>query len=427
MAHRITLEGSRYVTTGHAFFIDAPTSDTLIVDANAYLITGDSGSLASPAAGARLEGSWTVTVNGLVAALGFDDPQFGIFHAGISLVQNAVTDSASIKVGKTGEVYGSNSGVHTEVAATIVNLGVIGGGSASITSYAVVHITNAGKLNGTVRLEGMHDDIFINFQKVGNSVRHGIVEGVIDLGDGADKFTGGAKAETVRDGAGADAYKFGGGSDTYLALKSSGTDGVDNVNGGAGVDTYDASNDISAGITVNLGSMPFPFFAIPKQSAVGTGIGTDGVKNFENAVGGSGTDFLVGSNGANVLSGGAQSDSLTGLGGRDVMIGGAGGDTFRFFKLSDSSPRASRRDVIEDFNPSADFLHLSNIDANGDAAGHGGFEFIGFVPFAGVRGELRGYLSDGDTIVAGDVNGDRKADFSILLTGSVLLHATDFL
>jgi serralysin len=41
-------------------------------------------------------------------------------------------------------------------------------------------------------------------------------------------------------------------------------------------------------------------------------------------------------------------------------------------------------------------------------------------------GELRYYFSRGNTIVAGDVNGDGKADFTIALASHFLLNDTHF-
>lgn len=46
--------------------------------------------------------------------------------------------------------------------------------------------------------------------------------------------------------------------------------------------------------------------------------------------------------------------------------------------------------------------------------------------FSGVAGQLRSYLTSTATIVEGDVNGDRIADFSIALSGRVTLTSTTF-
>jgi Ca2+-binding RTX toxin-like protein len=131
--------------------------------------------------------------------------------------------------------------------------------------------------------------------------------------------------------------------------------------------------------------------------------------------------------GANTLNGDDGGDQLYGLGGRDVLTGGADADTFYYLALSDSGTKASTRDVITDFIPgSFDIIDLSAIDANGNAAGDPLFNFIGLTPFSGARGELRESFSKGETIISGDVNGDGKADFSIALTGFVLLSGADF-
>ena len=63
---------------------------------------------------------------------------------------------------------------------------------------------------------------------------------MIDLGRGDDTFTGGAKAEHVRDGDGTNnSYKLGDGNDTFIAVKTGGggDSNTDNVDGGRGIDT----------------------------------------------------------------------------------------------------------------------------------------------------------------------------------------------
>lgn len=324
-------------------------------------------------------------------------------------------------------------------ALTLVNTGTITASNNSnlimtINGAAGAHITNIGKFVGEVRL-GDGADIFTDFKKVGKIVKNGTVTDEIDLRGGADHFNGGGNSETVRDGDGTDVINLAGGNDNFIAIKTTGLDNsdVDLVDGGKGIDTYDASEATNP-VIVNLDTIAHAFDpdnpdagSAPALTASGADISTDNIIKFENATGGAGADFLVGSNGANVLIGNAGNDTLIGLGGRDVLTGGADADTFLFLTLGDSGTTASTRDVITDFFQ--DTIDLSAIDANGSAAGDTAFNFIERAHFSGTRGELRESFSNGNTILAGDVNGDGKADFSIVLKGHFLLSedGTDFI
>jgi Ca2+-binding RTX toxin-like protein len=405
MAH-ITAANSVYQPSGYAFTGTGP--DTLTVDADAFLISAGGGT------GATLTGSWNAIVNGQIGA--FDDS--GIIFSSVP------SDVVNITIGGSGDVFGSDRGLRlTGATATIFNKGTISGGSYSIYSAGLTKVTNIGTLSSDVLFTGVHDDIFTNFKKIGTVIKSGTLVGTttIDLGDGADKFFGGAKAEIVRDGLGGDTYSFGGGSDGYLAVRTTGgVDGLDAVNGGSGTDTYLAYNATSSvTIALNLGQ------------AFGDDIGFDNIAGFENASGGSGDDSLLGNNGANTLDGSAGLDYLDGHGGRDVLSGGADADKFHFTKLSDTGTKASTRDVITDFTPGVDKIDLSDIDAISktkavidgfDLTLHNGFD--GFTQ----AGQLRfRYTDGGNTIIYGDVNGDHVADFSIKLLGHILLYGTDFM
>jgi Ca2+-binding RTX toxin-like protein len=443
MVHHITATTSVDTPSGDAFAF-ASTDDELIVDANAFLISQGSGD------GARLTGFLNVTINGEVGA-------FGSGFDGLAVLLSPLTD---VTIGKTGDVFGGESGILFKAAGgSIINLGTISGGVEGIKGESAVgnqvsfvnagliqgvnfglnlgdgthtiinsgtisgvdaiisggenHLTNSGKLEGGVRFASL-DDTFTDFKKVGHVIKNGTVSGVIDLGPGTDHFNGGANSETVRDGDGSDVYKLGGGNDTYISGVAGGANDVDTVDGGKGVDTYDASQ-ATASVTVTL-SPPF---------ASGADIGFDNITGFENATGGSGNDFLFGNNAANTLIGGAGIDKLKGFGGRDILTGGAGADDFIFDKLSDSGTTASTRDVITDFDPEFDLIDLSFIDAKSGGIDDA-FSFIGRANFSHHKGELRESFSGGNTIVSGDVNGDGKADFSILLKGHHLLDAFDF-
>jgi hypothetical protein len=458
--------------------------DTLIVEAGAFLVA--TGALS---VGAILfnPGPWTVTVNGSVVSK---------LASGIEInVGNTAT--TTIKVGKTGEV-GGTAGIAASASAVIKNAGTIVGkfdgvgifgagtrkiiNSGTITGddFAIVDfndlsndtvinsgilsaislgggedvLSNSGKITegvllgadkdvlvswGTIAgdlLAQEGDDVVTNFKKIGNKTVSGTISGIITLDEGNDVFRGGNKVETVRDGAGADIIRFAGGSETYTATNGLGADGHDTVDGGKGIDTYDASFATNV-LEINLDTIAhsfFPFGTVAARTAMGTDVSdalTDTISNFENAKGGDGTDIIHGSAIANTLEGNGEVDLLFGYGGndtldgggdddymvggagRDVLTGGTGLDTFAFTALSHSGVSRASRDVIMDFTP-ADIIELSAIDANTILANDQAFNFIGTnVVFGGNAGELRAVFSAAGQVIQGDVNGDGKADFSI--------------
>lgn len=151
--------------------------------------------------------------------------------------------------------------------------------------------------------------------------------------------------------------------------------------------------------------------------------------------GGSDIDKIYGLNGNDTLSGLGANDVLIGGNGRDIMWGGAGLDDFDFNAVSETGKTASTRDVIKDFVHLQDDIDLSTIDANGSAAGNAAFTFLAAkgAAFTGTKGQLRwlqtnaaGSAND-KTIIEGDLNGDKVADFQIELTGLINLSSGDFI
>ncbi len=144
--------------------------------------------------------------------------------------------------------------------------------------------------------------------------------------------------------------------------------------------------------------------------------------------GGRGNDKLLGGGGNDVLVGRIGNDVLYGGRGKDVMTGGDGADRFVFKTLLDSQPGRASSDVVRDFDARDDKIIVQSIDASPSLAGDQSFTFIGIEAFSGEAGEL--HVTYGKhqrlTIVEGDINGDRKADFQIELTGFHKLHAEDF-
>ena len=230
-----------------------------------------------------------------------------------------------------------------------------------------------------------------------------------------DTLTGNAGANVIDGGAGVDTIQGGGGDDTLI-----GGDGADVLDGGTGVNTVDYSGS-SAAVSVNL------------QNGRGTGgaAAGDTISNVQNVIGSAFADNLVGTNGVNRLDGGAGNDTLNGGGGADVLIGGAGSDTFVFKAVTDIGTGAFT-DSILDFNAGGanagsrvDLIDLSLIDANTKTANKDeAFSFLGTSAFSGKAGELR---YDGAGHLLGDTNGDGVADFSLAITYTGTLDASDFL
>lgn len=168
------------------------------------------------------------------------------------------------------------------------------------------------------------------------------IENLIGSDDRIDRFIGTDSANHFWGQGGGDYFNGGGGNDVLdggrdgdILYGEAGNDtviggaGQDYLDGGAGRDTvvYAGSPE---GVTVDL--------------AAGTAIGGDGtgpvqivgrgaairhdiLAGFENAVGSSYADHLIGDDGANALFGRAGDDTLTGNGAADTLNGGAGSDT----------------------------------------------------------------------------------------------------
>jgi hypothetical protein len=113
------------------------------------------------------------------------------------------------------------------------------------------------------------------------------------------------------------------------------------------------------------------------------------------------------------------------------MTGGAGRDAFVFARVADTARTVAAADVVHDFEAGLDRLHLAGLDAK-PAKGDQSFRWIGDSAFNHRPGELRYEQRDrpGDDndvrIVEGDIDGNGRADFRIVLAGLGPLEAGDF-
>ncbi len=130
-------------------------------------------------------------------------------------------------------------------------------------------------------------------------------------GSGNDVLVGDPTANILNGAAGADALYGQDGDDTLIG----GTTPPGTTNqlwGGSGSDT---ASYVGTGGTVqaDLGAL----------AGYVDGVLVDQMNSIENLTGGSGSNFLIGDAGANVLTGGASTDYLYGQDGNDTLIGGA--------------------------------------------------------------------------------------------------------
>ena len=143
--------------------------------------------------------------------------------------------------------------------------------------------------------------------------------------------------------------------------------------------------------------------------------------------GDAGDDALNGGAGRDFLYGGSGNDRLRGGAGTDDLYGGSGADRFIFDDGEFGGMTRSTADYIVDFSRSeGDKIDLRLVDAVAGGVDDA-FSFIGNQSFSGVAGQLRYFISNGDTFVQGDTNGDGQADFLIFLETGQGVVATDFL
>lgn len=390
----------------------------------------------------------------------------GNYHLGFALndaIEKQLTAGIDNYVGLANERILAGAG------DDIINLGAardaLGDqGDDSITGNASNNFLSGGLGNDTIFGGGGFDNIYGD--------------------DGNDRLIGGLNAEAIRGGAGFDHITGQDGSDSLFGgddadfiegglgndLLDGGT-GADQLFGGLGDDRYtvdhirDVVNEIGAGgidvVRTDLG------FSLVQSSRVRGDIenlvltGSNNISGIGNAL----NNVITGNDGANTISGGSGMDNLSGAGGNDailgennsdiinggsgddyirggtagtgedILTGGTGRDRFMFASaLEISTLNFTDRDVITDFISGQDRLDFRPIDADGGGGINAAFSLrpTAGSGFTGVEGELvwnnLGTVAAGTarTLITGDVNGDRVADFQLELTNHHNLTAADF-
>ena len=417
------------LTQGNAIGIEAASGTNTIF--NSGTIAVSSGPSISGSDGGIDKVTNTGTISGYIQLRNGSDVFSnlgGTINGAIDL--GSGDDTAS----NTGTINGDvilGSGLNKLTTSGAIAGAVTGGTSADTLS-------NTGLIVGAIDLSNGSNVLFNSGTIIGNAVlgsgddtvtNTGSLTGTFSLGGGSDTFLGGVFEDRVLGNAGDDSVHLRGGDDTFLAEDS---DGNDIVRGSDGTDTYDASAATSA-MTIDL------------DDGIAKGAGTDRIFGFENAVGSAsagdtllgsalanelsglgGGDVLRGFAGNDILDGGAGTDRLVGGLGKDVLTGGTEADVFDFDSAAETGRTAATRDIITDFESGIDKIDLATIDARTTVGGNQKFAFIGAGAFTGVAGQLHYTAIASGLLVEGDTNGDRKADFSIVLLDATSLLSTDF-
>lgn len=265
------------------------------------------------------------------------------------------------------------------------------------------------------------------------------IEGIVG-GLGNDFILGNGAANLLRGGGGADSLVGQGGNDTLDGGTGNDTlsgfdGGGQRLIGGTGIDIVNYFDGLtSPNFTIRL-----------DKPSLNTGAAAgDTYSSIEGIIGSAGRNTIIGNFAANFLTGDFGNDTIIGGGGRDVLTGDVQNfpttfaDRFVYRSISETGKTASTRDVITDFVNTGtlalrDRIDLREIDASTKAGGNQAFTFIAKSAFSGVAGQLHyrlenntGVVND-KTIIEGDINGDRRADFQIELTGLKTLVKADFI
>jgi len=359
-------------------------------NAHANLLSGNSGNNIL----AGLAGN--DTING---ALGSDRMSGGAGND-TYIVDNAA-DVVIEAIGEGNDLVQST--VNHALRVNVENLTLLGTGNLAGTGNAIANLITGNA--GSNQLSGLAGNDTIN---------GGAGNDLIDGGSGIDRMSGGA---------GNDVYRVDALGDLVIELSGQGTDLVQST--------------VSHTLRVNVENLTL--LGTGNLAGTGNAIANlitgnagnnrlSGLAGNDRINGAAGNDVLDGGAGNDQMDGGTGNDRLTGSAGADRLSGGAGADSFVFVALSDSTVGTGGRDTITDFSRiQHDLIDLRAIDSNTSQAGNQSFKYIGETAFSGHAGELSARTLAAGTVISGDVNGDRIADFAILLDDRIALQIDSFL
>lgn len=240
-----------------------------------------------------------------------------------------------------------------------------------------------------------------------------------------DILDGGGGNDTLDGGGGSDVMRGGTGNDTYIV--DSATDTTEDT---GGIDIVLTS--VTYTIGANIENVTITSAASLARSATGNALaniitGSDGINVLSGL---DGNDRIYGKAGADKLLGGNGDDTLSGGLGYDELTGSAGNDRFVFASDTEIGGGGTLlpSDLIRDFVQGQDRIDLSAIDAKTSTPLiNEAFSFIGAAAFT-AAGQVRAFtnVATNRTLIQGDLDGDKVADFQLQLVGLKTLAGADF-
>jgi Ca2+-binding RTX toxin-like protein len=253
--------------------------------------------------------------------------------------------------------------------------------------------------------------------EVGNDLLNG--------GGQNDMLDGGGGNDTLDGAGGSDVMRGGTGNDSFVV--DSATDTTEDT---GGIDAVLTS--VTFTINVNIENVTITSAASLARSATGNALaniitGSDGTNVLSGL---DGNDKLYGKAGTDKLLGGNGDDTMSGGLGYDEFTGGAGNDRFMFVSDTEigGGDTLLPSDLIRDLVQLEDRIDLSAIDAkSASPLTNEAFAFIGAAAFS-AAGQLRTFtnVATNRTLIQGDVDGDKVADFQLQLAGLKAMAGVDF-
>jgi Ca2+-binding RTX toxin-like protein len=231
---------------------------------------------------------------------------------------------------------------------------------------------------------------------VGDTIDLSALTGLSFVGIGKD-FSGAAKQIRI----------FNADTDTLLQIDNDGNK------------VADYTIDIKGNLNIEKAPIGTLLFQVAANKMLSGTTGNDtltGANGNDFLSGNSGDDTLIGGYGTDKLLGGAGNDTLIGGLGMDTLTGGAGNDSFKYGSLAEFGlSSAYNGDTITDFTV-GDQIDLSAI---------AGLSFVGVDKgFSGVANQVQANYSSQSISLQIDTNGDKSADYTLVLQGNGVLEET---